>query len=109
MNFVFKFRQLVFQKPGLLFKKQLLEAITQVELTFLWKFTHVFSFEISAIACRNFIFLPSEDITQKVKRPGFYVLQEDRFHNFSLKLQNRKKDIFVDIPRRTHVQNFWEK
>ena len=36
------------------FKKQVLEAITQVEFTFLWKFAHFFSLEISTSVCGNF-------------------------------------------------------
>ena len=31
------------------------------------------------------------------------------FFDFSLKLQNRTKNIFINFARRTHVQNFREK
>ena len=91
------------------FKKQLLEAITQVEFTFVWKFC-TFAFLGSTYKCmRGFYLLHSEDIKKKVKRPGFYVLQKNLFFNFSLKLQNRTENIFLSIARTTHAQNFREK
>ena len=45
------------------FKKQVLEAITQVEFTFLWKFAHFFSLEISTSVCWNFA-----SFTRKISR-----------------------------------------
>ena len=85
------------------FKKQLLEAITQVQFTFIFKF--VFLGNIYKWV-QGFYFLHSEDIKEKVKRLGFYMFQEKRFSDVSLKLQNKTENNFVSIARRTHEQNF---